>query len=37
MGAILDLVQLVQTPIGMIVAIAIVAGIYYFVRWVIKD
>lgn len=37
MGAILDLVQLVQTPIGMVVAIAIVAGIYYFVRWVTKD
>lgn len=37
MGAILDLVQLVQTPIGFIVAVAIVAGIYYFVRWVTKD
>lgn len=37
MGAILDLLQLVATPIGAAVAVVIVTIIYFFVRWVLKD
>ena len=37
MGAILELVDKMFTPIGFIVTIAIVAAIYYFVQWLMKD
>jgi hypothetical protein len=37
MGAILDLVGYVQTPIGAIAAILIVVALYFFGRWVLSD
>ncbi|ADJ27583.1 hypothetical protein NOC27_2005 [Nitrosococcus oceani AFC27] len=37
MGAILELVDKMFTPIGFVVTIGIIAGIYYFVRWLMKD
>jgi hypothetical protein len=37
MGAILDLVGYVQTPIGAVAAILIVVALYFFIRWVITD
>jgi hypothetical protein len=37
LGAILDLVSMVQTPIGAAAAVAVVAGLYFFVRWVLAD
>jgi hypothetical protein len=37
MGAILELTDKMFTPIGLIVTVAIVAGAYYFIRWVMKD
>jgi len=37
MGAILELVEKMFTPIGMVVTIAIIAAIYYFVQWLMKD
>jgi hypothetical protein len=37
MGAILDLVNWVQTPIGAGVAIAALTAVYFYGRWVLKD
>jgi hypothetical protein len=37
MGAILDLVEKMFTPVGFVVTIAIIAAIYYFIQWLIKD
>lgn len=37
MGAILELVNAMFTPIGIIVTVAVIAGAYYFARWVMKD
>ena len=37
MGAILDLVSWVQTPLGAGVAIAIGAAAYFYGRWVFSD
>jgi hypothetical protein len=37
MGAILELTDKMFTPIGLIVTVAIIAGVYYFARWVMKD
>lgn len=37
MGAILEVVNLMATPIGMAVTIAVALGAYYFMRWVLKD
>lgn len=37
MGAIIDLLDKAATPIGFVVTIAIIAGLYYFIRWVLKD
>jgi hypothetical protein len=37
MGAILDLVGYLQTPLGAIVAIVLVVALYFFGRWVLTD
>ena len=37
MGAILDLVEMAKSPVGVIVVIALAAGIYYFIKWTISD
>jgi hypothetical protein len=37
MGAILDLIPLMMTPVGIVVTIAVLASIFFFVRWVMKD
>jgi hypothetical protein len=37
MGAILELTDKMFTPIGFIVTVAIIAGAYYFIRWLMKD
>jgi hypothetical protein len=37
MGAILDLVEKMRSPTGIVVTIAIVAIAFFFVRWVFKD
>lgn len=37
MGAILDLIDKMFTPIGFVVTIGIVAGIYYLVKWLMED
>jgi hypothetical protein len=37
LGAILDLVGYVQTPIGAAAALALIAGAYFYARWVLAD
>lgn len=37
MGAILDLVGYLETPVGAIAAIAILVALYFFGRWVLTD
>jgi hypothetical protein len=37
MGAILDLVGYLQTPLGAILAIVGVAALFFFGRWVLTD
>ena len=37
MGAILDLLQIVATPIGAAGAVVVVAVAYFAIRWVLKD
>lgn len=37
MGAILELTDKMFTPVGIVVTVALIAGIYYFVQWVMKD
>lgn len=37
MGAILDLVEKMRSPTGIVVTIVIVAVAFFFVRWVFKD
>jgi hypothetical protein len=37
MGAILDLVEKMRSPTGIVVTIAIVVIGFFFVRWVFKD
>ena len=37
MGAILDLVEMAKSPVGFITAIALFAGIYFFIKWVMDD
>ena len=34
MGAILDVTEMLKTPTGMVVGIAVVAAGYFFVKWV---
>ncbi|CAH9019094.1 hypothetical protein NURINAE_01326 [Candidatus Nitrosacidococcus sp. I8] len=37
MGAILKLTNMMFTPIGLVVTVAVVVGIYYFAQWLMKD
>jgi hypothetical protein len=37
MGAILDLVEKMRSPMGIVVTLAIVAVGFFFVRWVFTD
>jgi hypothetical protein len=37
MGAILELVTYMSTPLGMAVTAVGVVGAFYFMRWVLKD
>ncbi|MEY2701061.1 MAG: hypothetical protein RIQ52_1816 [Pseudomonadota bacterium] len=37
MGAILDLVEKMRSPVGIVVTLAIIAVGFYFVRWVFND
>jgi thiamine transporter ThiT len=37
MGAILDLVEKMRTPTGIVVTIAIIAIAVFFIRWVFAD
>jgi hypothetical protein len=37
MGAILELVNLMQTPLGMIATVIAVTGAYFFLRWIVKE
>jgi len=37
MGAILDLVEKMRSPMGMVVTIVVIAAAVFFVRWVFSD
>ncbi len=37
MGAILDLVEKMRSPVGIVVTIVIIAAGVFFVRWVFND
>lgn len=37
MGAILDLVEKMRTPTGMVVTLIVIAAAVFFVRWVLSD
>jgi hypothetical protein len=37
LGAILDLVQFIETPLGAALAIAVVTASYFYGRWVFSD
>jgi hypothetical protein len=37
MGELLEIASFIATPIGAIMAIAAVAALYFFGRWVLKD
>ena len=37
MGEILEIASFVGTPLGAIMAIAAIAALYFFGRWVLKD
>jgi hypothetical protein len=37
MGGILELLDMLKSPVGIIVALIVVAGIVFFVRWVKQD
>jgi hypothetical protein len=37
MGAILDLVSWIETPVGAAVAIAALTAAYFYGRWILKD
>ena len=37
MGAILDVVELLKEPTGMIVGVVVVADGYFFVKWVFAE
>ena len=37
MGAILDLTEMLKEPTGMIGALVIIAGGYFFVKWVFAE
>jgi hypothetical protein len=37
MGAILDLVEKMRSPVGIVVTIVVIAAAVFFVRWVFSD
>ena len=37
MGAILELVNMMSTPLGMVIAAGGAISAFYFMRWVLKD
>jgi hypothetical protein len=37
MGAILELVNLASTPVGLVVTGAVAIGFFYFMRWILAD
>jgi hypothetical protein len=37
MGAILEGAELLKSPVGIIGLVAIIAALYYFVKWVMAD
>lgn len=37
MGAILDVTELLKEPAGMVGALVLIIGGYFFVKWVLKD
>ncbi len=37
MGGILDAVEMLKSPVGIVVFLAIIAGAYYLYRYVMKD
>ena len=37
MGAILELVTLMATPVGMVATVVVAVAAFYFMRWVLKD
>lgn len=37
MGGILELLEMLKSPVGIIVGLIVVVGIVFFVRWVKQD
>ena len=37
MGAILEVVNMMSSPLGMVVAAGVAVGAFYFMRWVVRD
>jgi hypothetical protein len=37
MGAILEVVNLMSSPVGMVVTAVVAISAFYFMRWVLKD
>ncbi len=37
MGGILDAVEMLKSPVGIVVLVAIIAGAYYLYQYVMKD
>ncbi|KJB91178.1 hypothetical protein N826_31630 [Skermanella aerolata KACC 11604] len=37
MGAILELVDMMKSPLGIVAALIAASAVYLFVRWVLKD
>jgi hypothetical protein len=37
MGAILDVVEMLKEPMGMVIALVVIGAGYFFVKWVFAD
>jgi len=37
MGAILDVVEMLKEPVGMVIAVVVIAVGYFFVKWVFQE
>ncbi len=37
MGAILEVVNMMSTPLGMVIGAGVAISAFYFARWVLKD
>ncbi len=37
MGGILEAVEGLKSPVGIVIAVALVAGAYFFFKWIMKD